>query len=224
MSAGAAARGLRVIVAEDAGMLREAVVRLLTGAGIAVVAAVGDLPGLLDAAAEHNPDVVITDMRMPPHFSDEGLQAAVALQTSLPRTGVLVFSQHVEPTYAERLLEYPGGRGYLLKDRVTDLETFLSALAQVADGGVVVDPEVVDALLRRRRSHDAMASLTPREREVLGLMAEGRSNSALGAELALRPKTVDRHIGQIFAKLGLEATGDEHRRVRAVLTWLGGTN
>lgn len=202
-------------------MLRDAVVRLLTGAGVDVVAAVGDLPQLLLAAAEHSPDVVITDMRMPPSFSDEGLQAAVALQASSPQTGVLVFSQRLEPSYAERLLEYSGGRGYLLKDRVADLETFLAAIERVAAGGVAVDPEVVDALLRRRRFHDELSGLTPREREVLALMAEGRSNAALCAELALSPKTVDRHIGQIFAKLGLEASGDEHRRVRAVLTWLG---
>lgn len=202
-------------------MLREAVVRLLTGAGVDVVAAVGDLPGLLAAAEQHRPDVVITDMRMPPSHTDEGLQAAVALQTSLPGTGVLVFSQHVEAAYAERLLDCSSGRGYLLKDRVADLAGFVAAVEQVADGGVAVDPEVVAALLSRRRSHDTVASLTPREREVLALMARGCSNTALGVELGLSPKTVDRHIGAIFAKLGLEPSGDEHRRVRAVLTWLG---
>ncbi|HVE64527.1 MAG TPA: response regulator transcription factor [Mycobacteriales bacterium] len=214
---------MRVVVAEDAGMLRAAVVRLLIGAGVDVVAAVGDLPALLAAAAEHHPDVVITDMRMPPGFSDEGLQAAVALQSTLPGTGVLVFSQRVEPAYAERLLDSPGGRGYLLKDRVADLESFLAALDQVAAGGVAVDQDVVDALLRRRRSNDLLASLTPREREVLALMAQGRSNASISAELALSPKTVDRHIGQIFVKLGLEPASDEHRRVRAVLTWLSAT-
>ena len=211
---------MRVVVAEDAGLLRTAVVRLLESAGMEVVAEAADHDGALHAVHEHLPDVLITDLRMPPTSTDEGLRLAAALRTAHPDVGVLVFSQHAEPAYAERLLEHGGGRAYLLKDRVADLEQFVDAVRQVAAGGVVVDPTIVSALMRRRRTSQPLDQLTPREREVLGLMAAGRSNSSLSQELCLSPKTVDRHIGQFFAKLGLDASADEHRRVRAVLTFL----
>ena len=214
---------MRVVVAEDAGLLRVAVVRLLTGAGIEVVAEAADHDAALQAVEERAPDVLITDLRMPPSHTDEGLRLAAALRESHPDIGVLVFSQHVEPVYAERLLEQGGGRAYLLKDSVADLDQFLDAVRQVAVGGVVVDPAVVQALMRRRRATQPLDQLSPLELEVLGLMASGRSNASLCRELVLSPKTVDRHIGQIFAKLGLDASAEEHRRVRAVLTYLNAT-
>lgn len=211
---------MKVVVAEDAGLLRTAVVRLLESAGMQVVAEAADHDEAVRAVHELVPDVLITDLRMPPTHSDEGLRLAAGLRDSHPDVGVLVFSQHAEPAYAERLLEQGGGRAYLLKDRVADLEQFVDAVRQVAAGGVVVDPTIVSALMRRRRASQPLDALTPREREVLGLMAAGRSNSSLCQELCLSPKTVDRHIGQIFAKLGLDASADQHRRVRAVLTFL----
>jgi DNA-binding NarL/FixJ family response regulator len=214
---------VRVVVAEDAGLLRVAVVRLLAGAGIEVVAEAADHDEALQAVEEHHPDVLITDLRMPPSHTDEGLRLAATLRSSRPDVGVLVFSQHVEPVYAERLLEQGGGRAYLLKDSVADLDQFVDAVRQVAAGGVVVDPSVVQALMRRRRATQPLDQLSPREKEVLGLMATGRSNASLCRDLCLSPKTVDRHIGQIFAKLGLDAADDSHRRVRAVLTFLNAT-
>lgn len=207
-------------MAEDAGLLRQAVVRLLASADVAVVAEAADHDEALAAAQEHQPDVLITDLRMPPTHTDEGLRLAAALKSTHPGVGVVVFSQHVEPAYAERLLEQGGGRAYLLKDRVADLDSFVEAVTQVAAGGVVVDPAVVDALMRRRRASQPLDDLSPREKEVLALMAAGRSNTSVCQELFLSPKTVDRHIGQIFAKLGLEPSTDQHRRVRAVLTFL----
>lgn len=207
-------------MAEDAGLLRAAVVRLLATAEIAVVAEAADHDGALAAVEQHHPDVLITDLRMPPTHTDEGLRLAASLRERRPATGVLVFSQHVEPTYADRLLAQGGGRAYLLKDRVADLEQFVDAVRSVAAGGVVVDPVVVEALMRRRRATQPLDQLTSREREVLALMAAGGSNASLCRELFLSPKTVERHIGQIFAKLGLDGATDEHRRVRAVLTFL----
>jgi DNA-binding NarL/FixJ family response regulator len=215
---------LRLVVAEDSVLLREGLSGLLSRFGHAVVAAVGDAPALVAAVEEHEPDVVVTDVRMPPGFSDEGLRAAVALRAARPSLAVLVLSQYVEQTYAAELLDAgPGGRGagvgYLLKDRVGDVEEFVEAVRRVAAGGTVIDPEVVRQLLRRRR--DPIDRLTPREREVLALMAEGWSNAAIARMLAVTDAAVAKHIGAILAKLDLPPDGDDHRRVRAVLAYLG---
>lgn len=213
-------RPLRVVVAEDGVLLREGLAGLLARFGHEVAAAVGDADGLVAAVTEYEPDLVLTDVRMPPGFSDEGLRAAVELRSARPGLAVLVLSQYVQHTYAAELFDSVGGRGvgYLLKDRVGDIEEFRAALAQVAAGGTVVDPEVVANLLRRRR--DPLAPLTGREREVLALMAEGRTNAGIARALTVSEAAVAKHIGNILAKLDLPRTADDHRRVLAVLTYL----
>ncbi|QCX76799.1 Transcriptional regulatory protein DegU [Streptomyces sp. YIM 121038] len=215
-----AARARRVVLAEDSVLLREGLVGVLTRFGHEVAAAVGDADALRRAVAEHGPDVVVTDVRMPPGFQDEGLRAALALRAERPHLPVLVLSQYVQRSYAAELLDTGDGVGvgYLLKDRVGQVEQFVDAFTRVADGGTVVDPEVVRQLLRRRR--DPLERLTPREREVLALVAEGRSNAAIAAELVVTEAAVGKHIGNILGKLDLPVTDGTHRRVLAVLTYL----
>jgi DNA-binding NarL/FixJ family response regulator len=213
---------VRVVVAEDAVLLREGLVGLLERFGHEVIASVGDA-GALEAAVHHDPpDVVVTDVRMPPGYTDEGLRAAVTLRSAYPSLAVLVLSQYVQPTYVAELLDTGGGRGvgYLLKHRVGRVEEFMDALARVAAGGAAVDPEVVAQLLGRRR--DPLTRLTPREREVLGLVAEGRSNAAVARQLVVTEAAVAKHIANILLKLDLPPDADDHRRVRAVLTFLRG--
>ncbi|MEU8355873.1 response regulator transcription factor [Nonomuraea sp. NPDC048882] len=211
---------MRVVIAEDAVLLREGLAGLLERFGHTVAAAVGDAPALIEAVAAHRPDVVVTDVRMPPGFADEGLRAALELRRRDPALAVLVLSQYVEQTYASELLETGAGIGYLLKDRIGDVREFVEALDRVAAGGTVVDPEVVRQLLRRRR--DPLARLTPREHEVLGLIAEGRSNASIAKELYVTEAAVAKHIAGIFAKLDLPPAADGHRRVLAVLAYLRG--
>jgi DNA-binding NarL/FixJ family response regulator len=213
---------LRIAVAEDAVLLREGLVGLLERFGHKVVASVGDADALTDAVTEQQPDIVVTDVRMPPGFTDEGLRAAVALRAAHPSLAILVLSQYVQQTYAAELLDVKGGAGvgYLLKDRVADVEEFVDAVVRVAGGGTVVDPEVVRQLLGRRR--DPVERLTGREREVLALMAEGRSNAAIARALVVTEAAVAKHIGSIFTKLDLPPAEDDHRRVLAVLAFLRG--
>ncbi|MGW5676601.1 response regulator transcription factor [Streptomyces sp. NPDC003860] len=213
-------RPLRVVLAEDSVLLREGLIGLLHRCGNEVVAAVGDAQALLTAVAEHAPDVVVTDVRMPPGFQHEGLHAAVRLREERPALPVLVLSQYVQRTYAAELLDSGDGTGvgYLLKDRVGQVEEFVHALHEVADGGTVVDPEVVRQLLRRRR--DPLERLSPREREVLALIAEGRSNGAIAKELVVSEAAIGKHIGSIFTKLDLAPADETHRRVLAVLAYL----
>ncbi|KQX17409.1 LuxR family transcriptional regulator [Streptomyces sp. Root431] len=215
-----APRKLRVVLAEDSVLLREGLIGFLTRFGHEVVAAVGDADGLRAAVGAHDPDIVVTDVRMPPGFQDEGLRAAVALRAERPGLPVLVLSQYVQRSYAADLLDSGDGTGvgYLLKDRVGQVEEFVEALTQVADGGTVVDPEVVRQLLRRHR--DPLEALTPREREVLGLVAEGHSNGEIARRLVVTEAAVGKHIGNILAKLDLPQAEDTHRRVLAVLTYL----
>ncbi|MGJ7441836.1 response regulator transcription factor [Aquipuribacter sp. MA13-6] len=211
---------MRVVLAEDSMLLREGLVRLLQEAGCEVVAAVGDAPDLVTAVVQHRPDVAVVDVRMPPTFTDDGLRAAVQARRQVPGTAVLVLSQYVEQAYAEELLASgEGGVGYLLKDRVARLEQLVDALERVRAGGTVLDPEVVAQLFARRR-RDPLDSLTPREREVLALMAEGRSNPAIAARLVVGEGAVEKHVGSIFTKLDLPPSGSDSRRVLAVLAWL----
>jgi DNA-binding NarL/FixJ family response regulator len=208
------------VLAEDSVLLREGLVRLLDAAGMRVVAAVDDAESLLRAAEEHLPDLVVTDVRMPPTHTDEGLRAALVLRREHPGMSVLVLSQYVEERYAARLLaSASGGVGYLLKDRVADVTDFIDALRRVAAGGTALDPEVVAQLLLRGHS-DPLDRLTPREGEVLKLMAEGRSNAGIGQELVLSEGAVGKHIGNIFTKLDLSPAEGDHRRVLAVLRFL----
>ena len=210
---------MRVVIAEDAAVLREGLARLLADRGHEICAAVADAQALRAAVAEHAPDAVIADIRMPPTHTDDGLRAAVAIKRDFPSTGVLLFSQYIETRYTTRLLESgAGGVGYLLKDRVGNVAEFVSALERVAAGGTALDPEVIGQLLRRPDA--ALASLTPREREVLGLMAEGRSNSGIAAKLVLSDGAVEKHIASIFGKLSLEPEAADNRRVLAVLRYL----
>ena len=213
---------MRVVIAEDGLIVREGIAGMLRHFGHEVVAAVADAPALLAAVAAYRPDVVVTDVRMPPGFSDEGLQAAIALRAADPELPVLVLSQYVEQTYAAELLDsgHPAGVGYLLKDRIGDVAEFVDAVDRVAAGRTVVDPEVVRQLLGRRR--DPLRRLTPREREVLALMAEGRSNTAIARSLVVSEAAVAKHIGSLLAKLDLPPAADDHRRVRAVLAYLRG--
>ncbi|MFE2599616.1 LuxR C-terminal-related transcriptional regulator [Streptomyces sp. NPDC059396] len=208
------------MLAEDSVLLREGLIGLLDRCGHEVVAAVGDAEALVAMAGAHVPDIVVTDVRMPPGFQDEGLHAAVRLREQRPMLPVLVLSQYVQRTYASELLDSGDGSGvgYLLKDRVGQVEEFMDALHKVADGGTVVDPEVVRQLLRHRR--DPLQHLTPREREVLALIAEGKSNGAIARELVVSEAAVGKHIGGIFTKLNLPPTDQSHRRVLAVLTYL----
>lgn len=212
---------MRVVVAEDSVLLREGLVRLLGEVGCEVVAAVADAPSLLPAVAEHRPDVAVVDIRMPPGMSDDGLRAAVEVRAAYPELAVLMLSAYVELSYADVLLaDGRGGVGYLLKDRVTSLDTLVDALRTISSGGTVLDPEVVAQLLVARRA-DPLARLTPREKEVLALMAEGRSNAAIAARLVVSAGAVEKHISSIFTKIDLPDLGADNRRVLAVLTWLG---
>ncbi|MFS1301130.1 response regulator transcription factor [Streptosporangium longisporum] len=211
---------MRVVLAEDSVLLREGLVRLLGSAGIEVVASVADADGLLRAVDEHEPDLVVTDVRMPPSHTDEGLRAALVLRSQRPALAILVLSQYVEERYATRLLSTAtGGIGYLLKDRVADVEEFLDAVRRIAAGGTALDPEVVAQLLLRGRS-DPLDRLTRREYEVLSLIAEGRSNTGIAEALVVSESAVGKHINNIFAKLDLSGADKDHRRVLAVLRFL----
>ena len=202
-------------------LLREVVARVLGDAGMVFVAQAGDFDDLMRKVRAHKPDVAVVDIRMPPTHTDEGLRAAHLIREELPDTGVLVLSQYVEEGYAMDLLaDSAEGVGYLLKDRVADVERFVDSVRRVADGGSALDPEVVSQMLGRRRAEDPLAELTPREREVLGLMAEGRSNHAIAEELVVTERAVEKHVTGIFSKLDLGATPEDHRRVLAVLTYL----
>jgi DNA-binding NarL/FixJ family response regulator len=223
---------MRMVIADDAVLLREGLVRLLHERGHDVVAAVGDGDAFVGAVVDHRPDVSIVDVRMPPSHTDEGLRAAVTARRLVPRTPIVVLSQYVEVSYADDLLATVrpgggpgaagGGIGYLLKDRVADIDEFLDALDRVAGGGTVLDPEVVGQLLVRRRRDDPLQALTPREREVLTLMAEGRSNSAIARALVVSDGAVEKHVRNIFTKLQLPPDEEHHRRVLAVLAYLRG--
>jgi DNA-binding NarL/FixJ family response regulator len=209
---------VRVVLAEDHALLRDGLTRILTAFAFEVVHVVDNGPALLGALTTHRPDVAVVDVRLPPTFTDEGLQAAIAARKQLPGLPVLVLSQHVEQLYARELLtDRAGGVGYLLKDRISNVTQFVDAVKQVAAGGTVMDPEVVGQLLARRDK--PLDALTPREREVLGLMAEGRSNAAIAGQLFVTEKAVSKHINNIFAKLGLPPSDDDNRRVLAVLTF-----
>jgi DNA-binding NarL/FixJ family response regulator len=209
---------VRVVIAEDLALLRDGLTRILEAFDIEVVEAVDNGPALLPALVKHRPDVAVVDVRLPPTFTDEGLQAAIAARTEVPGLPVLVLSQHVEPLYARELLtDRNGGVGYLLKDRVSDVGQFVDAVRRVAAGGTAMDPEVVSQLLARR---EPLGVLTPREREVLGQMAEGRSNAAIAARLFITEKAVSKHINNIFTKLDMAPSDDDNRRVLAVLTYL----
>lgn len=212
---------MRVIVADDSVLLREGVTRMLEEAGFEVVGQAGDGEELMRKVKAHKPDVAIIDIRMPPTHTDEGLQAARAIREEMPDTGVLVLSQYLEEQYALELLgDDAAGVGYLLKDRVSDGDRFADAVRRVAEGGSALDPEVVSQMLGRRRVEDPLEDLTPREREVLGLMAEGRSNQAIADALVISERAVEKHVTSIFAKLNLPPTGEDHRRVLAVLAFL----
>ena len=216
-----AAKTMRVVIAEDAAVFREGLVRLLEDRGHQVCAAVADGEALLAAAAAHRPDVAVVDIRMPPTHTDEGLRAALRLRADHPETGVLVFSQYIETRYAARLLQgNAAGVGYLLKDRVADVAEFTEALTRVAAGGTALDPEVVSQLLGAGRHARGLAALTAREREVLSLMAEGRSNAGIADALVISAGVVEKHVAGIFAKLGLPPAEGDNRRVLAVLRYL----
>lgn len=211
----------RVIVAEDSVLLREGLNLLLNEAGFTVTTTVGDAEQLLRAVGEDPPDVVVVDVRMPPTHTDEGLRAALVIRSRWPGVGVLVLSQYVEERYAAELLAgNTRGVGYLLKDRVADVDSFVDALHRVANGGTALDPEVVSQIFARSRRAAHLATLTPREREVLALMAEGRSNAGIAQALVVTEGAVEKHISNIFAKLHLDASATDHRRVLAVLTYL----
>jgi DNA-binding NarL/FixJ family response regulator len=212
---------MRVVVGEDSVLLREGIVRLLSESGLEVVGQAGDAEDLLRKVGAHRPDVVIADIRMPPDNTDDGLRAAIEIREHHPGTGVLVLSAYVEEAYAlELVADDASGIGYLLKDRVADVDAFVDAVRRVGDGGSALDPEVVSSLLGRTRRADPLGELTRREREVLDLMAEGRSNKAIAEQLVITDRAVEKHVTSIFSKLGLEPTAEDHRRVLAVLTFL----
>jgi len=215
---------VRIVVAEDQALLREGIVALLREKGFDVVAQAEDGPGLLRILSGHKPDLAIVDVRLPPTFTDEGIRAALEARAKYPGLGVLILSAYVEPVYtAELLAEGQGGVGYLLKERVGDVRAFIDALERVASGGTALDREVVAQLVDTRRGGaggGALETLTPREREVLELMAEGRTNAAIARKMVVRPGAVEKHISNIFSKLDLPASDDDHRRVLAVLTFL----
>jgi DNA-binding NarL/FixJ family response regulator len=221
---------VRILIAEDSVLLRAGLTRLLLDAGEDVVAAVADADELLSTVERHHPDLVVTDVRMPPTNSDDGLRAALQIRERWPAIGILVLSQYVEERYATELLAGHGGRdgdngtgglGYLLKDRIADVAEFLAAVRRVGDGGTALDPEVVAQLLARSRRRDPLAALSPREREVLAHMAEGLSNAAIAESLVVNEGTVEKHVSNIFTKLDLPPADRTHRRVLAVLQWLG---
>jgi DNA-binding NarL/FixJ family response regulator len=215
------ARALRVAIGEDDVLLREGIVRILTAAGLDVVAQSGDADDLLRRALAHRPDVVITDVQMPPRREDDGLQAAMELRRREPRTGILILSQFCEPAYVMQLVgERPEGVGYLLKERVGDVTSFVDAVARVAAGGSALDPEVVARMLGRHVRGDPVGRLTVRERAVLAGMAEGRSNLGIAQSLFVGQASVEKHVTAIFRKLGIAPADTEHRRVQAVLTYL----
>jgi DNA-binding NarL/FixJ family response regulator len=216
---------VRIVIAEDNTLLREGLSLLLTNAGHEICAMVADGDSLLPTLLEHRPDIAVLDVRLPPTFRDEGLRAAMAARAQIPGLPVLVLSQYVEQAYASKLLaQGASGVGYLLKDRVGRIEEFLQALDRVADGGVAMDPEAISQLMVRRTRNDPLAVLSAREREVLSLMAEGHGNTAIGELLFIAETSVNKHIGNIFSKLGLPTTDGGHRRVRAVLTYLNAGN
>jgi DNA-binding NarL/FixJ family response regulator len=212
---------VRVVIAEDLALLRDGLTRLLRDNGFEVVAAVRDGDGLIHAVTSERPDIAIVDIRLPPSFRDEGLRAALELRQRAPETAILVVSQYVEPTYATELLaDGRGSVGYLLKDRIMEVGEFVDAVRRVAEGGTALDPEVVAQLFSRRRADGPLEQLTPREREVLGLMAEGRSNAGIARELVLTVGAVEKHVANILMKLRLPPSDSDHRRVLAVLTYL----
>jgi DNA-binding NarL/FixJ family response regulator len=212
---------MRVVLADDSVLLREGIARLLTDAGFDVVGQAGDAEDLLRKVGAHHPDVAVVDVRMPPTNTDEGLRAALDIRSQHPDVGVLVLSQYIEARYAMELLsDSAEGVGYLLKDRVSDIERFTDAVKRVAEGGSALDPEVVSQLLGRRRERDPLSELTAREREVLELMAEGRSNHAVAEQLVITERAVEKHVTSIFGKLGLTPAAEDHRRVLAVLAFL----
>jgi DNA-binding NarL/FixJ family response regulator len=209
---------MRIVIAEDAAILRDGLAHLLTARGHSIVASVGDPAALRSAVDAHRPDVAVIDIRMPPTHTDEGLRSAIALRRDHPSVGLLLFSQYIETRFATDLLAgSPAGVGYLLKERVGDIEDFVDALHRVAAGGTALDPEVVRQLLGRQ----GVDSLTPREREVMSLVAEGRTNAAISKALVISERAVEKHIANIFMKLGLAPSSDDHRRVLAVLRYLG---
>jgi len=212
---------VRIVIADDSLLLREGLQLLLTEAGHEVVAAVGDGPSFVEAVLAERPDVALVDVRMPPSHSDEGLRASVQVRSQWPEAKVMVLSQYVEVSYADELLGTGnGGVGYLLKDRVSAIDEFLDSVERVAAGGTVLDPQVVSQLMVRRRGDDPVTTLTPRETEVLGLMAEGRSNASIAQALVVSDGAVEKHTQRIFAKLGLPPDEGQHRRVLAVLAYL----
>jgi DNA-binding NarL/FixJ family response regulator len=214
---------VRVVIAEDLTLLREGLTRLLADRGWEIVAAVDDGPKLVAAIEEHRPDIAVVDVRLPPSFTDEGVRAAIEARERVPGTPILILSQYVEESYAADLLANgEGGVGYLLKDRVADVRQFVESLERVAAGGTAMDPEVVAQLLGRRDNRGPLGELTTRERDVLAQMAEGRSNTGIAAELGISPSAVEKHVGQVFAKLDLAPSEGDHRRVLAVLAHLGG--
>ena len=211
---------MRLVIAEDTVLVREGLVGLLEDAGHTVVGRVGDAESLLAVVSEHEPDLAIVDVRMPPTYEDEGMKAAVEIRRAFPSMGVLVLSQHIETRHAVDLVRSGGGFGYLLKDRVLNVDEFLEAIERVSEGGSALDPEVVKHLLTPPQANDALTELTPREREVLGLMAEGQTNAGIAKHLWLTEKTVEKHVSSILGKLGLSYSAEGHRRVLAVLAYL----
>jgi DNA-binding NarL/FixJ family response regulator len=212
---------VRIVIAEDSVLLRAGLTRILIDAGMDVVASVGDADELVTTVARHQPDLAVVDVRMPPTHTDDGLRAALAVRARWPEVAILVLSQYVEETYATELLAGDtAGLGYLLKDRIADVSEFLGAVRRVGEGGTALDPEVVAQLLARSRRRDPLERLSPRESEVLALMAEGRSNPAIARALVISDKAVEKHVGNILLKLDLPPAADDHRRVLAVLRWL----